>query len=209
MLKAMGINDLLHFDFMDAPPVQTLVSAMELLYQLGALDTEGLLTKLGKKMSEFPLEPQLSKMLISSVDLKCSDEILTVVAMLSVQNVFYRPKEKQQQADLKKGKFHQPEGDHITLLNVYTGWSNSKFSTAWCFENYVQARSLKRAQDVRKQLLGKSYTICCSNTKASWIATGSTLCPAARTSAKSFVRFVAGISVTLPRKTLKKGIRHL
>lgn len=159
MLKAMGINDLLHFDFMDAPPVQTLVSAMELLYQLGALDTEGLLTKLGKKMSEFPLEPQLSKMLIASVDLKCSDEILTVVAMLSVQNVFYRPKEKQTQADLKKGKFHQPEGDHITLLNVYTGWATSKFSTAWCFENYVQARSLKRAQDVRKQLLGNNHKL--------------------------------------------------
>lgn len=50
MLKAMGINDLLHFDFMDPPPVQTLITAMELLFQLGALDTEGLLTRLGRKM---------------------------------------------------------------------------------------------------------------------------------------------------------------
>merc|ERR1711871_428949 len=65
-LKAMGINDLIAFDFMDAPPVQTLVTAMENLYALGALDDEGLLTKLGRKMAEFPLEPPLSKMLIAS-----------------------------------------------------------------------------------------------------------------------------------------------
>ncbi|CAG8612252.1 864_t:CDS:2, partial [Ambispora leptoticha] len=108
-LKAMGINDLLHFDFMDPPPVQTLLTALEQLYALSALDDEGLLTKLGRKMAEFPLEPPLSKMLIESVDLGCSEEILTIVAMLSVQNVFYRPKEKQAAADQKKARFHQPE----------------------------------------------------------------------------------------------------
>ncbi|KAF4532358.1 hypothetical protein B566_EDAN003662 [Ephemera danica] len=124
-LKTMGINDLLHFDFMDAPP-----------------------------MAEFPLEPNLSKMLIMSVHLQCSDEVLTIVSMLSVQNVFYRPKDKQALADQKKAKFNQPEGDHLTLLSVYNSWKNNKFSNAWCYENFVQIRTLKRAQDVRKQLLG-------------------------------------------------------
>jgi len=170
-LKALGINDLLGFDFMDPPPVQTLIAAMEQLYSLGALDEEGLLTRLGRKMAEFPLEPQLSKMLIQSVDFGCSDEILTIVAMLSVQNVFYRPKEKQAQADQKKSKFFQPEGDHLTLLTVYEAWKNNNFSNPWCFENFIQARSMRRAQDVRKQLLtimdrykldvvssGKNYT---------------------------------------------------
>lgn len=83
-LKAMGINDLLHFDFMDPPPVQTLVTALELLYQLGALDNEGLLTRIGRKMAEFPLSPELSKMLMFSVDLGCSEEVLTIVAMYSL-----------------------------------------------------------------------------------------------------------------------------
>ena len=77
---------------------QTLVNALEMLFNLGALDEEGLLTRLGRKMAEFPLEPPMSKMLIASVDLACSEEILTVVAMLSAQNIFYRPKEKQAQA---------------------------------------------------------------------------------------------------------------
>ncbi|XP_055387520.1 ATP-dependent RNA helicase DHX8 [Condylostylus longicornis] len=153
-LKTMGINDLLHFDFMDAPPVESLVMALEILHSLSALDDEGLLTRLGRRMAEFPLEPNLSKMLIMSVALQCSDEILTIVSMLSVQNVFYRPKDKQSVADQKKAKFNQIEGDHLTLLAVYNSWKNNKFSNPWCYENFVQIRTLKRAQDVRKQLLG-------------------------------------------------------
>ncbi|THH16647.1 hypothetical protein EW146_g4029 [Bondarzewia mesenterica] len=154
MLKAMGINDLLSFDFMDPPPAQTMLTALESLYALSALDDEGLLTRLGRKMADFPMEPPLAKMLIASVELGCSEEILSIVAMLSVQSVFYRPKEKQGQADSKKAKFHQPEGDHLTLLTVYNGWKASNFSNPWCYENFIQARSMRRAQDVRKQLLG-------------------------------------------------------
>ena len=153
-LKAMGINDLLHFDFMDAPPVESLVMALEQLHSLSALDDEGLLTRLGRRMAEFPLEPPLCKVLIMSVQLGCSEEVLTIMSMLSVQNVFYRPKDKQQLADQRKAKFHQPEGDHLTLLAVYNAWKNNKFAPAWCYENFIQVRTLKRAQDVRKQLLG-------------------------------------------------------
>ncbi|CUS14489.1 unnamed protein product [Tuber aestivum] len=152
MLKAMGINDLLHFDFMDPPPTNTMLTALEELYALSALDDEGLLTRLGRKMADFPMEPALAKVLIASVDIGCSDEILSIVAMLSVQTVFYRPKEKQNQADQKKAKFHDPHGDHLTLLNVYNAWKHSAFSNPWCFDNFIQARSMKRAKDVRAQL---------------------------------------------------------
>ena len=92
----MGIHDLIHFDFMDPPPVQTLISAMEQLYALEALDEEGLLTPFGRKMAEFPMEPMLSKMLIKSVDMQCSEQMLTIVAMLQTPNVFYRPKEEEE-----------------------------------------------------------------------------------------------------------------
>ncbi|PGH26830.1 hypothetical protein AJ80_01410 [Polytolypa hystricis UAMH7299] len=153
MLKAMGINDLLHFDFMDPPPTNTMLTALEELYALSALDDEGLLTRLGRKMADFPMEPALAKVLIASVDMGCSDEMLSIVAMLSVQSVFYRPKEKQQQADQKKSKFHDPHGDHLTLLNVYNAWKTSGFSSPWCFENFIQARQMRRAQDVRQQLV--------------------------------------------------------
>eukprot|EP00916_Digyalum_oweni_P009002 GHVL01015151.1.p1 GENE.GHVL01015151.1~~GHVL01015151.1.p1 ORF type:complete len:817 (-),score=152.08 GHVL01015151.1:1042-3468(-) len=153
LLKAMGINDMLNFDFMDPPPVQTMINALEALYELNALDDEGLVTKLGRKMAEFPLEPNMSKMLLTSVDLRCSDEVITIVAMLQTQTIFYRPRDKQTLADQKRFRFNQPEGDHLTFLEVYKEWTKNRFSNAWCFENFVQARALRKSQDVRKQLI--------------------------------------------------------
>ncbi|KAL1410149.1 DEAH-box ATP-dependent RNA helicase prp22 [Vanrija albida] len=154
-LKAMGINDLINFDFMDPPPAATMLTALEQLYALGALDDEGLLTRVGRKMADFPLDPMLCKMLIKSVDYGCSEEALTIVAMLQAGGqVFYRPKDKQSQADAKKAKFHQPEGDLLTLMAVYNGWKASKFSNPWCFENFIHTRAVKTAQNVRKQLVG-------------------------------------------------------
>ncbi|KAJ8132198.1 hypothetical protein O1611_g1423 [Lasiodiplodia mahajangana] len=152
ILKAMGINDLLNFGFMDPPPPNTMLSALEELYTLGALDDEGLLTRLGRQIADFPIEPSLAKMLIAAGKLHCSDEILSIVAMLNLANVFYRPKEKQGQADQKKAKFHDPHGDHLTLLNVYNSWKQSGYSNSWCFENFIQARSMRQAQEIREQL---------------------------------------------------------
>lgn len=154
MLKAMGINDLLGFDFMDPPPTNTMLTALEELYALSALDEEGLLTRLGRRMADFPMDPALAKSLLVSVDLGCSDEMLSIVAMISaVQTVFHRPKEKQQQADQKKAKFHDSSGDHLTLLNVYNAWRSSGRSDPWCFENFIQPKNMRRAEDVRKQLV--------------------------------------------------------
>lgn len=66
LLKSLGINDLIHFDFMDPPPHETLVLALEQLYALGALNHRGELTKLGRKMAEFPVDPMLSKCILAS-----------------------------------------------------------------------------------------------------------------------------------------------
>lgn len=75
LLKSLGINDLMSFDFMDAPPAETLIRSLEQLYALGALNDRGELTKLGRKMAEFPIGPMLSKSLICSEDYKCSEEV--------------------------------------------------------------------------------------------------------------------------------------
>ncbi|KAI5980739.1 P-loop containing nucleoside triphosphate hydrolase protein [Pisolithus marmoratus] len=139
LLKAMGINDLLSFDFMDLSPAPMMLTVLESLYALSALDDKGLLTHLGCKMADFPMEPPLMKMLITSIELGCSEEILSIIAMLSVQTVFYQLKEKQAQADSKKAKFHQPEGDHLTLLTVYNGWKATNYLNPWCYENFIQA----------------------------------------------------------------------
>jgi pre-mRNA-splicing factor ATP-dependent RNA helicase DHX16 len=123
MLKSMGINNLVEFDFMDPPPHDMLVKALETLYALGALNDKGELTKLGRKMAEFPLDPLLSKMLIKAEEYKCVDQILTICSMLSVGNsIFYRPKDKLMHADTARQTFFKPGGDHLALLNVYNQW---------------------------------------------------------------------------------------
>ncbi|CAK8673976.1 unnamed protein product [Clavelina lepadiformis] len=155
LLKSLGINDLIHFDFMDPPPHETLVLALEQLYALGALNHLGELTKLGRRMAEFPADPMLSKTILASEKYKCSDEILTIVAMLSVNSaIFYRPKDKMVHADNARMNFFLPGGDHLTLMNVYNQWAGTEFSIQWCFENFIQHRSMKRARDVRDQLAG-------------------------------------------------------
>uniref|UniRef100_A0A3Q2VAM4 Pre-mRNA-splicing factor ATP-dependent RNA helicase DHX16 n=1 Tax=Haplochromis burtoni TaxID=8153 RepID=A0A3Q2VAM4_HAPBU len=120
LLKSLGINDLIHFDFMDPPPHETLVLALEQLYALGALNHMGELTKLGRRMAELPVDPMLSKMILASEQYKCSEEVLTIAAMLSVNNsIFYRPKDKVVHADNARMNFVVPGGDHLVLLNVY------------------------------------------------------------------------------------------
>ncbi|CCF59307.1 hypothetical protein KAFR_0G02760 [Kazachstania africana CBS 2517] len=152
MLKAMGINDLINFEFMDPPPKSLMVSALNDLYNLEALDNDGYLTKLGQRMSQFPMDPTLAKTLVASVSNECSEEITIIVSMLSVQNVFYRPKGKQQEADLKKVNFHHPYGDHLTLLNVFKAWERNNYSERFCELNFLHYRHLKKANDVRKQI---------------------------------------------------------
>lgn len=154
MLKSLGINDLMNFDFMDPPPAETLLRALEQLYALGALNDRGELTKLGRKMAEFPLDPMLSKTLCASDKYKVSDEVMTICCMLSCGNaVFYRPKDKLQLADHAHKAFHIGNpGDHIALLNVYNSWRDADFSVTWCYENFVQQRTMKTARDIREQL---------------------------------------------------------
>jgi ATP-dependent RNA helicase DHX8/PRP22 len=154
MLKAMGVDDLRSFDFMDPPPPEIMLAAFKALSSLSALDEKDSLTHLGHKMAELPMEPQLAKMLIASVEFNCTDQILTIVAMLSVPNVFYRPRDMQAEADREKAKFHQPEGDHLTLLATYDAWKTSGFSDTWCKGNFIHAQNMRRAKDVRAQLLG-------------------------------------------------------
>ncbi|XP_015268330.1 PREDICTED: putative pre-mRNA-splicing factor ATP-dependent RNA helicase DHX16 [Gekko japonicus] len=155
LLKSLGINDLIHFDFMDPPPHETLVLALEQLYALGALNHLGELTKMGRKMAELPVDPLLSKMILASEQYKCSEQVLTIAAMLSVNNaIFYRPKDKVVHADNARMNFFLPGGDHLVLLNVYNQWVESGYSMQWCYENFIQFRSMRRARDVREQLEG-------------------------------------------------------
>ena len=148
-LKKLGIDDIVHFDYMDPPAPETLMRALEELNYLGALSDEGELTDLGSKMSEYPLDPMLAKVLLSAITNKCVNEALTVVAMLSVPVVFLRPKDCQNEADAAKQKFAHEDGDHLTLLNVFNAFKAKKDNPDWCYDNFVNFRAMKMASDIR------------------------------------------------------------
>lgn len=155
LLKSLGINDLIGFEFMDPPPGETLMRALELLYALGALNDRGELTKLGRRMAEFPVDPMLSKSIIASEAYACTDEVLTIIAMLSESSsLFYRPKDKKLHADQARQNFVRQGGDHFTLLNVWEQWAETNYSQQFCYEQFLQYKSLCRARDIRDQLAG-------------------------------------------------------
>lgn len=155
-LKKLGIDDLVHFDFMDPPAPETLMRALELLNYLGALDDEGELTELGYQMSDLPIDPQLAKMIIASPDYGCSEEIASIVACMSVPQIFMRPREQAKAADEAKAQFTNDQGDHLTLLNAYATYSSIPQSERkqWCWDNFINDRSMQSADNVRKQLTG-------------------------------------------------------
>ncbi|KAI3329390.1 P-loop containing nucleoside triphosphate hydrolase protein [Xylariaceae sp. AK1471] len=153
LLKSLGVRDLLDFDFMDPPPQDTITTSMFDLWALGALDNLGELTDLGGKMNAFPMDPSLAKLLIMSEEYGCSEEMVTIVSMLSVPNVFYRPRERQEESDAAREKFFVPESDHLTYLHVYSQWKSNGYSDGWCTHHFLHPKSLRRAKEIRDQLL--------------------------------------------------------
>jgi pre-mRNA-splicing factor ATP-dependent RNA helicase DHX15/PRP43 len=155
-LKKLGIDDLVHFDLMDPPAPETLMRALEELNYLACLDDDGNLTQLGRLASEFPLDPALAVMLISSPEFYCSNEILSITALLSVPQVFTRPAAQRKRADEMKNLFAHPDGDHLTMLNVYHAYRGNDAQAnikQWCHDHFLSLRSLQSADNVRSQLL--------------------------------------------------------
>jgi pre-mRNA-splicing factor ATP-dependent RNA helicase DHX38/PRP16 len=152
LLKSLGVRDLLDFDFMDPPPQDTITTSLFDLWALGALDNIGDLTRMGKMMTAFPMDPSLAKLIITSVEYGCSEEMLTIVSMLSVPSVFYRPKERQEESDAAREKFFVPESDHLTLLHIYTQWKSNGYSDGWCIRHFLHPKAVRRAKEIREQL---------------------------------------------------------
>lgn len=153
LLKTLGVNDLLDFPFLDPPPAENILKSMLGLWLLGAFDLDGNLTSLGRRMAIFPLDPALSNLLFRGEEFGCLLEAVTIVAMLSVPNVFMRPHGREDESDSAREKFFVPESDHLTLLHVYQRWRAAGCRTDWCAKHYINGKSMRKAREVREQLL--------------------------------------------------------
>uniref|UniRef100_A0A8C9QFK8 Probable ATP-dependent RNA helicase DHX35 n=1 Tax=Spermophilus dauricus TaxID=99837 RepID=A0A8C9QFK8_SPEDA len=153
-LKALGIDNVLRFHFMSVSPIfWYMLSAIFCSLLLAGLDKDCRLTEpLGLRIAEFPLNPMFAKMLLESGNFGCSQEILSIAAMMQIQNVFVIPSNQKSQAMREHRKFAVEEGDHLTMLNVYEAFIKHKKSSQWCQEHFLNYKGLVRAATVREQL---------------------------------------------------------
>ena len=152
-LKSLGIDNILRFSFLSPPPASNLVRGVELLFALGAVDTNAHLTNLvGVQIAELPLPPMLGRALLASGELGCSDEMLTIASMMQIENVFVSSSKDKTAAEKEKRRFSAAEGDHVTLLNVFLAFERSGRSSKWCRDHFVNYRGLCRVIELREQL---------------------------------------------------------
>ena len=153
-LKALGIRNVLAFDLMTLPSVPALCQGLESLYVLGAIDDQTNLTPLGETMSEFPTEPQTSKMMLESLQLGCSKEILCVAAVQQVRSLFYQPRTPKQNIDYDNAlrDLVDNKSDHVTCVKLMQMNDATPLNDEDCKEYFVNYAALKRAKEVRKQL---------------------------------------------------------
>ncbi|KAM6402916.1 ATP-dependent RNA helicase DHX33 [Rhynochetos jubatus] len=154
-LLALKIPNVLTFDFMSKPSPDAIQAAIEQLELLGAVkrkEDQLVLTSLGRKMAAFPLEPKFSKAILLSPQFHCTEEILTIVSLLSVDSVLYNPPGQREEVRSARRKFISSEGDHLTLLNMYKAFKKVSGNKEWCKENFVNKRNMRLVSDVRAQL---------------------------------------------------------
>ncbi|KAG0083311.1 DEAH-box ATP-dependent RNA helicase prp22 [Podila epicladia] len=153
-LKNLGIRDVNGFEFLDPPRAEELLAALRELYLVGAIDQFGEMTDVGSSMIAYPVNPLLARSLVEAEKLGCLDSVLTIVAMLSIEEPFYLPRhqEEQEPARQSHAKFLHHSGDHMTLLNVYEAWRDSNYSKDWCHDNFFNLRQLRLAKNIRSQL---------------------------------------------------------
>ncbi|KAA6378022.1 MAG: putative Pre-mRNA-splicing factor ATP-dependent RNA helicase DHX16, partial [Streblomastix strix] len=182
LLKSLGIDNLVKFDFVDPPQIESMMRAVEQLFALGALNSRGELTKLGRRMAEFPVDPQLAKSILAGEHYGVTEEILSIASMLSTDGeIFNRPRRSGKEKDNNNNKdddyesgynnegdgkrshemtsfmrslheFSSPFGDHLALLRMYTRYEENGYDEGWARTNFLQPRAMRRARDIREQL---------------------------------------------------------
>jgi len=149
-LKGMGIEDVLDFNYMDPPPREMLEQALLQLYHIGALHSDGRISSRGKEMLDLPIDPPMARALLEAVEEGCAEDTLTVVSLMTAENLFYRPgrDDLRVDADQARLRFTDNCSDHLTLLNVYNAWLDNDKNNQWCRRNYIDARALGRGKKV-------------------------------------------------------------
>ncbi|HEU5158619.1 MAG TPA: ATP-dependent RNA helicase HrpA [Streptosporangiaceae bacterium] len=118
-MKAARLGDIETFPFIDPPDRRNIKDGLQLLHELGALAEDGRITRLGRTLVQFPIDPRLARMIVEAGENGCVREVLVIVAALSIQDPRERPADRQQAADEKHRRFADPASDFLAYLNLW------------------------------------------------------------------------------------------
>ncbi|RNF13429.1 putative DEAH-box RNA helicase [Trypanosoma conorhini] len=156
-LKALGIDNLLQFEFIDAPSTASLERALDHLYLLGGMKPDGRLTLSGRRMAEFPLDPSLSKCILRANSLGCLRHVCIAVAMLTLDSVFVASRDAKERASMASARdvlFSAGNGDVMGYVRLMEEWMRAGPSMQeFCQSNSINVKSLLQARDVLDQIL--------------------------------------------------------
>ncbi|KAG0659288.1 putative ATP-dependent RNA helicase dhr2 [Rhodotorula mucilaginosa] len=155
-LLAAGQEDVFRFEYMDRPSKESIIGALLTLHGLEALDKQGRITPLGRKMAQLPLEPVYARVLLASFAEGCPREIIDLVSLLgSRDQLIINTASTREQATAARQKFIHRTGDHMMLLNIlraYEELDGKDERKAWCMDNFVSFKAIQSVLDARKQL---------------------------------------------------------
>lgn len=157
LLKSLGIDNIIRFDYLTPPPAELLLHAFTLLSALQLIDPYAKLTHpLGTRVSELALPPMMAVALLRSHEYDVLSEVLTIAAMTSAQgstSIWVTHSGASKATESSRRKFAAEEGDHLTLLNFYQAFvTKGKKQPSWCHQHNLNAKSLTRAVSIRGQL---------------------------------------------------------
>jgi len=158
-MKALGLGDVSEFPFLEPPSPRMIEDGYRLLYELGAVDEEKNLTRLGHELAKLPIDPRIGRMLLAAKATGCLTELLIVCAALSVQDPRVRPHDKQQEATLKHEQWADPQSDFLAWTKLWNWYeeqlkhkkSNRKF-TQELIANFLSPLRMREWRDIHGQL---------------------------------------------------------
>ena len=157
-MTSIGLGDVAAFPFVDPPDARNIKDGIALLEELGALDADGKLTKLGRRLAGIPLDPRLSRMVVEAEGNGCVREVMVIAAALSIQDPRERPMGKQQVADEHHRRFADPDSDFLSYLHLWTylreqqqELSSNQFRRL-CKREFLNHLRVREWQDVYSQV---------------------------------------------------------
>ncbi|MEY3477734.1 MAG: ATP-dependent helicase HrpA, partial [Pseudomonadota bacterium] len=118
-MKALRLGAINEFPFLDPPQAKAIADGLSSLFELGALDGQGELTPLGKRLARLPLDPRIGRMLLAGHEFHCLQEVLIIASALSVQDPRERPMDQQQAADEQHRRFHDERSDFLSWIKLW------------------------------------------------------------------------------------------